>query len=864
MKTVKPSRLSLLSRPYRWRGEDWLGVAVMALAGLEDEPRLYTEQDLWRTAAEEGDGALDLGIPKAEAEVFVHGRAYTAPSGQDRSCAVRMRVDTVDKSLLVFGDRYWLDGRITEPLPFEEMPLDWSRAFGGPGDPRNPAGRGAAVETLGSMSLRPLPNIEAPLERMESPAQRPAPAGFGPLPVDSPQRLALLGGRYDQRWLEQSFPGLPDDADWRYFNAAPPDQRWEGRDTLPARAGYAFWNMHPRRAVLSGSLPDWRARVFVRRADQADGLEEIGLRLTTACFFPGRERVALIWHGAVAVAEDDAADVAVIMPALEQAADAPRAQDHYRDTLARRLDPRHGALHALRDDDLAPRALYAGEGAALPDVEDRPLARRLREGRRRDRQAQREELAGLGLRPDDYLPPEDAPARPLTLDNLPERLIEQEREAERTRERLLAEREKMLADSDVRDFAKQSAMNLDAMGPEGEGGARGRFDPPALERQLRQADILQEPGGARARWAEDLRPELRDAYRHTAHLFDRAPSMTPLRARRTRRKVEALLRGSRDLSGLNLIGADLAGMDLAGARLSGAMMESANLRGAVLDGCDLTGAVLVGADLQGASLARAQLTRANLAAVRAGEASFEAADFTEANLQEADLAACGFRQARLVRTGLQKTRFADCDLRRAALEELMLLEVRLVRCDLGGSAWRQCLLIDPALEGASLQGATLDRVGFINARADAGVDFRGAAITASSFSGTSSLCGALFADAALSQCGFRGTALRGADLRGAKLSGCDFSGCDLSEARLDGAIAPDSLFIRADFTRASLRRAVLIDANLSKAVLTGTDMGQANLFRADVSQARIDGGASTAGAYTHGAKLWPARREPKP
>jgi uncharacterized protein YjbI with pentapeptide repeats len=52
----------------------------------------------------------------------------------------------------------------------------------------------------------------------------------------------------------------------------------------------------------------------------------------------------------------------------------------------------------------------------------------------------------------------------------------------------------------------------------------------------------------------------------------------------------------------------------------------------------------------------------------------------------------------------------------------------------------------------------------------------------------------------------------------------------------------------------------LIDANLSKADLRMADFQGANLFRADVSQAVIDASTRLDSAYTHNAKVLPARR----
>src|SRR5690606_40560731 len=67
-------------------------------------------------------------------------------------------------------------------------------------------------------------------------------------------------------------------------------------------------DLHPRHACMQGVLPDWRARCFVRRA-ATQALEAVPLALTTAWFFPDRERVLLIYQGVAPLAEDDGADV---------------------------------------------------------------------------------------------------------------------------------------------------------------------------------------------------------------------------------------------------------------------------------------------------------------------------------------------------------------------------------------------------------------------------------------------------------------------------------------------------------------------------------------------------------------------------
>ncbi|WP_148281025.1 DUF2169 domain-containing protein, partial [Bordetella bronchiseptica] len=150
MKIVKPLRLGLLSRPYRMRGRQRLGLAVFALATLDEQALLQPEADLWSLAGEAlgEDGVLDLAVPKPCAEFLVSGAAYTAHQQDRTACMARVRVGELEKTLAVFGERYWLDGKPTPPAPFEAMPLDWAHAFGGPEYADNPHGRGAGDERI--------------------------------------------------------------------------------------------------------------------------------------------------------------------------------------------------------------------------------------------------------------------------------------------------------------------------------------------------------------------------------------------------------------------------------------------------------------------------------------------------------------------------------------------------------------------------------------------------------------------------------------------------------------------------------------------------------------------------------------------
>ncbi|MBT2333252.1 DUF2169 domain-containing protein [Variovorax paradoxus] len=860
MKTTKPFRLSLLVRPYRWQRRDQLGISVLALVNTGDDPRLMPEQELWQIAGEELDpgAVLDLGVPKQVPEVLVNGFGYTAHQDEKSVCAVRIRVAELEKTLTVFGNRYLLGGRSTPPQPFEQMRIDWAHAWGGAGMAENPLGIGTLDETINGVVTRRVPNIEQPGR-----GGRLEPAGFGALLPDWPQRMALMGRNHGQEWIEHGFPGFADDMDWRYFNAAPPDQHFTGRPALPPSADYEIWNMHPSLAVLRGRLPDWKARCFIgRRKDGHELMEAAPLQLTTAWFFPHRERVALIWQGACPVNEDDAADVKHIMAALELP-DAPRTLAHYQEVLLKRIDPDSGGIHVMRDRDLVPPEVLGDyPGMVLPDVLSEPLARNMRAGQLRDYEARRAELVAQGADPDHYLAP-PPPVEPTpTLDELPDLFERMEKEAAMTREEIEA-RHGVSGLAKPKSKAEAGAPPPEY--PEAPDHLLRRFDPEEIIGELGRVDDdappeLRASAAASGSWKATAAERVRQGYAHAAHLSDPAPALSSFRAAKIRRQLEAAPAGERNFARMNLIRADLSGMDLRGADFSDAMLEDARLDGALLDDCNFTRAVLARVALNATSLKRAHFDEANL-----GKAHFEGADLSGASLRQARCPGTRFEASQLAGADcsemeLQDTVIERCDLRATRWRQSMLHRMTLADVLFDGADFDQVMWVECTLRTVSFDGAKLSRCGFFTVDASQGVRFDGARLDACSIAHGGSFSGASFGGALLRHCGVRGSVLSNADFSAARFDGCDFSECDLRLATLDRVSAGESLFVRADFSGATLRDANLIDANLSKAVLSATDLRGANLFRADVSQTLIDGTTRMEDAYTRGAKIWPARR----
>lgn len=251
--------------------------------------------------------AADLTLSKPATDILMSGRAI-APSGPVRMMDVALRVGPVQRSLRIFGNRTWLRGEngwtISDPEPFERMPLRWELAFGGstPGvegkrpehEPRNPLGRGLIGTDEDDIHGRPLPNIEDPEQLIATPSDRPQPAGFAPIPPLWQPRQGWAGS-YDETWQTQRAPYLPLDFDPRFFNVAPPGlvaagylEGGEPVEVLGCTAG----------APLRFALP----RLAIDLAWDFDGRRiEARPLLDTVLIEPDQGRLQMVWRAELVV-----------------------------------------------------------------------------------------------------------------------------------------------------------------------------------------------------------------------------------------------------------------------------------------------------------------------------------------------------------------------------------------------------------------------------------------------------------------------------------------------------------------------------------------------------------------------------------
>lgn len=245
----------------------------------------------------------DLTLSKPGTDVLLVGHAF-APQKGAKQGLVTMKVADLEKRVAVFGRRTWVGGfspRISEPEPFEKVPLKFELAFGGvdpePQDelkpdfePRNPVGKGLVPRNSkrGTADTE-LPQLEDPEQLIRSPKDRPVPACFAAIcPHWEPRKS--WAGTYDEAWMANRAPYLPTDLDPRFFLCAPANQVVPG--FLKGGEPVELQGVSPQ-GSQSFHLPIVDLQIAFRFDGKTNAPEST---LDTAIIEPDQSRLSLVWR----------------------------------------------------------------------------------------------------------------------------------------------------------------------------------------------------------------------------------------------------------------------------------------------------------------------------------------------------------------------------------------------------------------------------------------------------------------------------------------------------------------------------------------------------------------------------------------
>jgi len=246
--------------------------------------------------------ASDFHIGKPASDIIMIGNACSPNAEPVKQLDVNLEVGKVNKTIRVFGDRVWKDGRITSAKPFQTMPLVYEKAFGGSHiidenehllEEKNPVGSGfSGKRSVSEMNDIPLPNLEDPKMLIQQYTDLPEPACFA---VSSPTwkpRVEYVG-TYDEEWQTQRAPYLPDDFDKRFFNMAHSNLIYPGY--LKGSEQVRISNMHAA-GDMQFNLPQVKLFSQVEINNQH---ENPAFNLETLLLEPNQLKLSMVWRAAL-------------------------------------------------------------------------------------------------------------------------------------------------------------------------------------------------------------------------------------------------------------------------------------------------------------------------------------------------------------------------------------------------------------------------------------------------------------------------------------------------------------------------------------------------------------------------------------
>lgn len=892
MKTIKPQRLSLLTRTYEYEGKFYLAANIMAFISFDQPRRLLSEQSMWKFAATAlgKDTVLDTGMPKQYGEYLVYGKCHAPPSSTATGVMVQAKVGALEKTLAVMGQRYWersaLGRRASEPVPFSTLDLNYTHAFGGEGFANNPVGKG--MPPLDATQQHFLPQIEMPDSPVTFIDDRPQPAGLAPLDFTWPQRMSKAG-TYDDAWLKTRFPGYAADMDWSIFNTAQPDQ-WLP-NYFSGDESFEITGMHPDKPVVRGQLPACAVRCFLTLTNDASlALREVPTRAETLVLFPGSERAIVMFRGVTEITTDDGADIAhILVGAEDMATRKPLA--HYQSVLSARLDKKNGAIHSLIDEPLLPNMPASNSKGDALDVSEmdalvRPKmllrknmlskARKMLEDSKLVLVKTRADLVEAhqlaGMPPPDLAEIDKALAttiepdpEPPKLEELPdlkaklEKILEDAKadaavkkaEAEALLRRTCTEQkldfEKIMAEAKTQGSGPPKPMHDQIMGQLRSTAedlkAQGVISP-ELDKQLADKALpvkLKEGDAA-----------LMKVYRNFAHVYPAVGAYSAQDNTKARDELVKGMAGGEKFAGRDFSGADFSGLKLKGGNFAGALLEGVNFSRADLTSADFSDAVLARGVFTGATLAKANFTGANmgfakLAGVDASAAKLAGADLSRINLRDADLSKCDLMGAHLAGADFSGVnapgvRFIQIDFMPAedakpnleGLPELLMAGIKFVGARLAKAMFLNCRMDDADFSGACLDGAV-----FLTAQGSR-INFSGASLKGFCAVKDCLLQRANFTGANLQKANFRGTNLHLSVFLNATLADADLSECLLTSTNFKAASATNLQLVKVKLSGADFSGANLQQVNLQKADMKGALFFGTNLYMADFLCASSD------------------------
>lgn len=830
MDMLKPETLYCAAQPFDWRGAPHHAFSAMLGIHMDTGRALAADAALSAAMQALPSGCrLDAGIPKRQAEWLLAG---TVSPQTGTGSVIDIRVGKSRRRFLV------------TPAPDgAPVPLSWEAAAFDP-------------------AANPLGCKDAP--RVVDPAL-PHGAPACPLPLGAwPCRLRNMG-TYDARWLQTRWPGLPDDADWQFFNEAQPQQRLS--EGLRGDEEIALSAFGPQVPACSFRLPGARLQLDILRAGE-EQWKNHAVTLDTLWLFPAQRTALLCWHALVPCADEAASDMAAARFVL-----AP-------DSLREATPPASPGPAAAAATVVGTAAVAAAAASAAPAADAGTGKSAAASGEAAATAGQAEKAAASAAKPAAETAPSPAPADPSAAEIRAALTAELEANLTEINEALAEAGLPPLSPSQLEETRRRLADLSTAVA-----SLHQAPPPPPLEDMLRQAGLSEERIAAVNSALELEPPHPADygdsaAWQAASEAFVDSFSRIMHPSDSQRASLSQMLRlvgpgGEQEVNAMIGNPPDSAEGLL---QQAGMRPDEADRLLALLDSVpDGSAAIAAHARRMEAELGyppgsiTGPLQRYEAAlreieshvpaeapaapAAPADDAIRPDAPATPEGPQaaasattEAPTAAHAANNADLSAASADPhaasaTARGDAPLSRAALLSLLAAGGTLAGLSLAGADLSGLRLDGQNLAGADLRGADLRGASLVDA------DLRGAQLA------QADAAGACFLRARLSRAGMQGLQAHDADFSGADLTEADATGADFSSALFHESRAPGLKAPQARLEQARLRHSDLSGADLSAAGLRGADLHALCLDRACLRGANLTDAALGHGTRVAGADL---------
>jgi uncharacterized protein YjbI with pentapeptide repeats len=559
---------------------------------------------------------------------------------------------------------------------------------------------------------------------------------------------------------------LPTGTDFTFFQVAPEDQRlaksyWQGNESVVVQ------NMHPNHAVLTGTLPGSRARIFGAVVD-AQGKHHYGeakARLETVFLMPDQLAGIALFRAVIEVDDPEGRDVVALFAELEPLDKPPGSEQDYLADFKQKL------TNGLPDG--PPK-----QPASVPS-------------------------------PDDEKVKLDALLSELAIQR--QRFLLHMSASGMTQAQILTA---VKGNPQTRDLALLIEQTP--------GGISGFFDRiEAFAMTASVTDVNDDKNGQPAPSALANAASARLARSEVLQRQQAGLNCRDLTLQHA--NLSGLDLCGMDFSGTVLIGAHFVGTLLRGAKFDRAALTEANFSAADLSGTSFVKASLSAAQFHGANLSDSSMLQADCSLSSFGDAGLERMDLSGANFAGAEL-----RHADLRGACANKVDFTGAHLAQANLSGAKLVAANFSGADLTGIDLSHASCMGAFFASAKLHKASFVETDLSDSSADKGTqataaNFSGACMAKAYWIGAN-LSGSNFDNMTAQGANFSEAQMSMVTMRGVTAKQSSFDRAAVSDADLSKSNWMESSFAQTKLTNTSLQSCNLYGANFLDTVFSNVHM----------------------------------------